>query len=60
MTLKEWAALIRVSPTTAWRKVAAGEVAVVNVGTSKRPRLRVTDRAHEAYLNKNQVRGSAA
>jgi predicted site-specific integrase-resolvase len=60
MTLAEWGQSIGVSPTTAWRKVRAGEVTVVNVGSRARPRLRVTPAAASAYLRKHEITGRAA
>lgn len=60
MTVAEFADRIHVSRRTAARKVAAGEVEVVNVGSRLRPRLRVTDSALDAYLKSRRVRGSAA
>lgn len=60
MTVAEFARRISVSPRTAARKVSAGEVDVINVGSRLRPRLRVTEAALVAYLESRRVRGSAA
>jgi hypothetical protein len=50
MTLAEWGESIGIKPTSAWRKFRAGEVDAINVGSRLRPRLRVTPKAAEAYL----------
>jgi hypothetical protein len=60
MTVAEFGRRISVSPRTAARKVTAGEVEVVNVGSRLRPRLRVTESALATYLESRRVRGSAA
>lgn len=60
MTIAEFGRHIRVSTTTAWRKVRDGEVDAINVGSRLRPRLRVTESAVAAYLESRRVRGSAA
>jgi excisionase family DNA binding protein len=55
MTVAEFGQRIRVSPTTAWRKVRDGEIAAVNVGSRKRPRLRITETALTQYLAERRV-----
>lgn len=55
MTLAEWGDRIQVSTTSAWRKMRAGEIDVINVGSNARPQLRVTEEAHRAYLKKRRV-----
>lgn len=55
MTLAEWGVRIRVSATSAWRKMRDGQIEVINVGSPARPQLRVTEEAHRAYLKKRRV-----
>lgn len=55
MTLAEWGGRIKVSVTSAWRKMRAGEIEVINVGSAARPQLRVTEAAHRAYLARRRV-----
>lgn len=50
MTTAEAGAALRVSERTVERLIAAGTLAARNVGSPKRPRLRVTDQDLEAYL----------
>lgn len=55
MTLAVWGRRIKVSATSAWRKMRAGEIEVVNVGSKARPQLRVTEEAHRKYLAAHRV-----
>jgi excisionase family DNA binding protein len=55
MTLAEFGQRIRVSRTTAWRMVRDREITAVNVGSRKRPRLRITESALKQYLNERRV-----
>lgn len=59
MKVREFAERIGVSASTAKRKVAAGEVTVVNVGSQLRPRLRITERALTAYVQAHEIEGAA-
>ena len=50
MTVEEWAALIGVGRSTAYRRVGAEEIEVIPVGSGKEAKLRISWRAHRAYL----------
>jgi predicted site-specific integrase-resolvase len=52
MTIDKWAKVIGVSRSAAYRKVAAGEVALTNVGDRGRLRLRITEQDHQDYLKR--------
>lgn len=62
MTLAEWGKRLGVSPVTAWRRFRDGEVEAVNIGSVRRPMLRVTEEAHVEYLRRRKIpaRGRAA
>lgn len=60
LTVAEWGEQLGISATSAWRKVRDGQVTVVNVGSPKRPRLRVTPEAHAAYVKRHEIKGRAA
>lgn len=49
-TVPEWAALIGVSRTTAYAIIGAGQVERVDVGLGSRPRVRISESAHRAYV----------
>jgi hypothetical protein len=57
MTVKEWAVLIRVPPSTAYGIIAAGLVEPTDVSASPggRPRLRISESAHAAYLKQQKL-----
>jgi predicted site-specific integrase-resolvase len=55
MTLAEWGRRVKLSPTSAWRRMRAGQIEVVNVGSRQRPQLRVTEEAHRKYLAAHRV-----
>lgn len=50
-TIPEVAAILRVSPKTVYRRIAAGELTTRNVGTKRRPRARVLDSVLAAFQN---------
>ena len=56
LTPAEVGARLRVSAMTIRRRIAAGELEAVNVGTPQCPRWRVTEPALAAYLDSIQVR----
>lgn len=57
MTVPEFGKRIRVGATAAYAKVAAGEIDVVNVGSPKRPRLRVTEADLQKYIQRHRIAG---
>lgn len=48
-TIDEVAALTRLGRATVYRRIASGELRVVNLGTKKRTKMRVTESALAAY-----------
>lgn len=61
MTLKQVARRLGVSEPTAWRRMKSGEIEVINVGTARRKRLRVTEEAYQKYIASRKIgRGRAA
>jgi predicted site-specific integrase-resolvase len=61
MTVPQWAALLGVARTTAYRIVSEGLVEPTNVSSSLtgRPRLRISETAHAAYLKRRKLASSA-
>lgn len=55
MTLTEWGQRVKLSPTSAWRRMRDGVIEVVNVGSASRPQLRVTEEAHRKFLAARRV-----
>jgi excisionase family DNA binding protein len=55
MTLAEVADRLQVSIATVQRRVRAGEIAVLNVGSRLRPRLRVTEADYQRYLASRRI-----
>ena len=55
MTVAQFGKRIGVGRATAYRLVAAGRVAVVNVGTGRRPRLRVSEEAFQEFVRQNEL-----
>lgn len=62
MTVKQFGERIGVSHATAKRKVRAGEVKVINIGSPDRLRFRITEADFERYVESKRVqrRGRAA
>lgn len=52
MTVDEVGEILRISRDGVYRRISAGEIQTVNVGSAKRPRMRITHAALEDYLNK--------
>lgn len=55
MTVPEFGARIKVKPRTAYRIVARREVSVINVGSRKRPNLRVSEAALARYVKEHEI-----
>lgn len=60
MSVENFGRRIGVSRASAYRIVAAGQVALTNVGTGSRPRVRITEAALDAYLKSRTIKGVAA
>lgn len=61
MTLAEIGQRLRVSERTVQRRVRAGEIRAFNVGTQRRPKLRVSEDELQRYIATCRVgRGRAA
>lgn len=61
MSVTEFGKRLGISPASAYRIVAAGEVTLTDAkATGKRPRIRITEAAFEQFLKRRQMRGSAA
>lgn len=60
MSVQDFGRRIKVSRASAYRIVAAGLVELTNVGTGDRPRLRITEAALSAYLERQRIGGMAA
>lgn len=52
LTVEQAAAELQISKDALRRRIVAGEVQYVNVGTNRRPRIRVTPAALDAYIAK--------
>jgi hypothetical protein len=57
MKVVEFAARIRKGVSTARRIIARGEIDVINVGSSQRPCLRISEQAYGRYLACREVKG---
>ena len=57
MTVSEWAALIRVKRSTAYKLIADGQVEPTNVSTSAkgRPELRISPSAHADFVKRRTL-----
>ena len=55
MTLAEVGERLKVSERTVQRRVKAGEIEVINVGSRLRPRLRVTEEEYQRYLASRRI-----
>lgn len=60
MSVPDFGRRIGVSRASAYRIVAAGLVELTNVGTGARPRVRITEAALDAYLDRQRIAGVAA
>jgi hypothetical protein len=60
MTVAEFGRRIGLPRATAYRRVAAGLVDVVNVGTARQARLRITEVALRKYVEANLIKGRRA
>lgn len=54
MTVAEFGRRIGVGRASAYRIVAARKVATTDVGTGRRPRLRISEKALEAYIARHE------
>ena len=59
LTIAELGRVLKVSPTTAWRRVRDGEIKAINIGSRRRPKLRVTSAALAEYARKCEIAGAA-
>lgn len=56
MTVAQWASMLGVSTATGYRRVAAGEIRVVNIGPrGGRPRLRITQADADTYERQRYI-----
>jgi excisionase family DNA binding protein len=52
LTVPDAADILGISPDALRRCISAGEVQYVNVGSTRRPRIRITPAALEAFIEK--------
>jgi hypothetical protein len=55
MTVEQFGQRLGLSRTSAWRRVTSGQVAVVNVGSARRPQLRVSEAEYARYVASHLV-----
>ena len=60
MTVEQFGKRIGVGRATAYRHVAAGQVDVTDIGTGRRPRLRISEEAYEKFVAGRTEQGRAA
>lgn len=59
LTVPELAARLKVGRSTTYEIIAAGLIDVTPVGTGKRPRIRISERALAKYLARRKQEGRA-
>jgi hypothetical protein len=57
MTVADFAHRIRKAVSTARGIIARGEIDVVNIGSAKRPCLRIPEDAYQRYLKSRLIKG---
>jgi transposase len=60
MTVEEFGKRIKVGRATAYRIVAASQVATTDVAVRGRPRLRISEQELKRYVDRRTEQGSAA
>lgn len=60
MTVTEFGRRLGVGRATAYRHVAAGQVDVTDIGTGRRPRLRISEKAYEKFVARRTEQGRVA
>jgi predicted site-specific integrase-resolvase len=55
MSVTEFGHRLGISPASAYRLVASGAVQIVDVGTGRRMRMRVTEEALTEFLQRRRV-----
>lgn len=58
MTVREFGARIGVSRSSAYEIVAARRIDTTDVGTGRRPRLRISEDALKRYIARNEERAA--